>query len=246
VETQGNRSIAVTGAAAGPESQTTETRSDSKSLPGHDTTVVEMARLVPRKVTASIDIPASYYTEVWKKRNPQAADKGAKQPDQAELATIEAETKKRLQETVRNLLPDFDKSTNPYPHIVVETFVDLPKAAPAPPSLASNATTWLADNWQTLGVVGLGLLSLLMMRSMVRSTAGAPVPISAAVPAGSPAQAHVGVHEPATEEDPEPVRTLRARFSTTGPDLKTELHEIVKENPDSAAAILRSWIGEAA
>lgn len=246
VETQGNRAIAVSGPAGGAESQTTETRSDSKSLPGHDTTVVEMARLVPRKVTASIDIPSSYYTEVWKKRNPQAADKGAKPPDQAELATIEAETKKRLQETVRNLLPDFDKSTNPYPHIVVETFVDLPKAVPAPPSLASNATTWLADNWQTLGVVGLGLLSLLMMRSMVRSTAASPAPASAAAPAGSPAQAHAGSHEPTAEDEPEPVRILKARFTTSGPDLKTELQDIVKENPDTAAAILRSWIGEAA
>jgi len=27
--------------------------------------------------------------------------------------------------------------------------------------------------------------------------------------------------------------------------LKTELQEIVKENPDAAATILRAWIGEA-
>jgi flagellar biosynthesis/type III secretory pathway M-ring protein FliF/YscJ len=39
---------------------------------------------------------------------------------------------------------------------------------------------------------------------------------------------------------------LKARFQTTGPDLKSELHEIVKENPDAAATILRAWIGEAA
>ncbi len=246
VETPGNRAVAVTGAASGPESQITETRTDSKSLPGHDTTVVEMARLVPKKVTASIDIPASYYVEVWKKRNPQPADKPAKQPEQTELSQVEAEIKQRLKETVRNLLPDVEKGTNPYPHIVVETYVDLPKAALVPPTLASDATSWLADNWQTLAVVGLGLISLLMMRSMVRSTAS-PKPTAATATAGASDQPHhLAIHEPSTEDEPEPARALKARFTSSGPDLKAELHEIVKENPDAAASILRSWIGEAA
>jgi flagellar M-ring protein FliF len=245
VESPGNRSLAVTNATAGPESQITETRTDSKSLPGHDTTVVEMARLVPKKVTASIDIPASYYVEVWKKRNPQPADQPAKQPEQTELSQVEAEIKQRLKETVRNLLPDVEKGTNPYPHIVVETYVDLPKAALVPPTLASDATSWLADNWQTLAVVGLGLISLLMMRSMVRSTAS-PTPTSAAAATGASDQPHLAIHEPSSEDDSEPTRALKARFTSSGPDLKAELHEIVKENPDAAASILRSWIGEAA
>src|SRR5262245_31328024 len=55
---------------AGGESQTTETRSDTQNVPGHDTTLTQIAPLVPKKVTASIDIPASYYVEVWRKRNP--------------------------------------------------------------------------------------------------------------------------------------------------------------------------------
>jgi flagellar M-ring protein FliF len=54
------------------------------------------------------------------------------------------------------------------------------------------------------------------------------------------------VTEAVAEEEPEPVRVLKARFTTSGPDLKTELQDIVKENPDAAATILRSWIGEAA
>jgi flagellar biosynthesis/type III secretory pathway M-ring protein FliF/YscJ len=39
---------------------------------------------------------------------------------------------------------------------------------------------------------------------------------------------------------------LRKRFLTSGPDLKAELQELVKENPDAAANVLRLWIGEAA
>jgi flagellar M-ring protein FliF len=216
-----------------------------QNVPGHDTTIVELARLIPKKVTASIGIPASYYAEVWRQRNPQQADKPAKPPEAAELATIETEIKERLKETVRNLLPDFDKGTNPYPHIVVESYTDLPRTPAAPPTLAANATTWLAENWQTLAVVSVGLISLLMLRSMVRAPAGSAPAAAAAT--SQPAQPRLAVHEPsADDDDPEPVRALKTRFSMTGPDLKAELQDIVKENPDAAANILRSWIGEAA
>jgi flagellar M-ring protein FliF len=246
VETQGNRPIAVTMGGGGPESQTTESRSNSQAVPSYDTTIIEKARLTPRKVTASIDIPASYYVEVWKKRNPQPADKPAKQPEQAELATIEAETKQRLKETVRNLLPDVDKGTDPYPHIVVETYTDTPKLAAAPPSLATTAGSWLADNWQTLAMVGVGLASLLMLRGMIRAPGGAPGAAAAVATHHETAAPNLTVHQPPDEEEAEPVRALKKRFQSSGPDLKAELHEIVKDNPDVAATILRSWIGEAA
>lgn len=242
----GNQPVALQQTTTGSgESQTTETRSDIQNVPGHDTTLTQFAPLIPKKVTASIDIPSSYYLEIWKKRNPQPTDKPAKAPDAAEIATIETETKNRIKETVRNLLPDVDKGTNPYPHIVVETYTDLPRAATTPPTLAANSATWLAENWQALAVVGVGLMSLLMLRGMVRSpTKAAPTAIPAAHP---PAQPRLAVHEPpADEEDPEPVKVLKSHFSITGPDLKAELREIVKDNPDAAATILRSWIGEAA
>lgn len=246
VDAPGNRGIAVTAPAGGADSESTETRSNVQNMPGADTTLTQVAPLIPRKITASIDIPASYYVEIWKKRNPQPTDKPAKPPDTAEIATIETETKKSIQEKVRNLLPDFDKGTNPYPHVVVETYTDLPKAPVAPPTLAQSSTTWLADNWQTLALIGVGLGSLLMLRSMVRSLPPAAAS-SAPAAAHQPAKPRLAVHEPGDEEvEQEPVKALRARFQATGPDLKVELRDIVKENPDAAATILRAWIGEAA
>jgi flagellar M-ring protein FliF len=247
VDQVGNRGIAVTAPASGGESESTETRSNVQNVPGADTTLTQIAPLVPRKITASIDIPASYFVEIWKKQNPQPADKPAKPPDAAELATIETATKKSIQEKVRNLLPDFDKGTDPYPHVVVETYTDLPKAAAPPPTLAQSSTTWLAENWQTLALIVVGLGSLLMLRGMVRALP--PSAAAAATPAAShsPAQPRLAVHDPGEEEvEAEPAKALRARFQSTGPDLKSELREIVKENPDAAATILRAWIGEAA
>jgi flagellar M-ring protein FliF len=245
VEQAGNRSIAVTTTAGGPESETTETKSDVQNVAGQDVTLTQLAPLVPKKITASIDIPASYYVEIWRKRNPQPADKAARPPDAAQIATIETETKKRIQESVRNLLPDFDKGTNPYPHVVVETYDDLPKIAAVPQTLADTGTAWMADNWQTLALIAVGACSLLMLRGMVRSTVK-PGQTSAAV-AQQPDKPRLAVHESGEEtEESEPTRTLKTRFHATGPDLRAELRDIVKENPDAAASILRAWIGEAA
>lgn len=81
---------------------------------------------------------------------------------------------------------------------------------------------------------------------MIRSPAVLPRP------AAAHAESHMGprlaVMESDTEstEEAEPEKVLKRRFQTSGPDLRAELQEIVKENPDAAANILRSWIGEAA
>jgi flagellar M-ring protein FliF len=232
--------------AAGTASgnQTTESRSDVQNISGHETQHVKNVALVPKRVTASIDIPASYFAQVWNRRNPPLAGQEPKAPDAGEIAKIETETKERIKEAIRNLLPEVAQGTNPYPHIVVSTYADIPSVASVTPSLAANSTTWLADNWQTLALVGLGLMGLLMLRSMVRSPGGLPT-------AAAPAKAESGQSRPSLnvisdDDTPEPVRTLKNRFGTPGPDLRTELHEIVKENPDAAAQVLRAWIGEAA
>ncbi|HZN32344.1 MAG TPA: hypothetical protein VFB80_00945 [Pirellulaceae bacterium] len=231
-------------ASNGPQSQTTESRSNTHNVPGFEHQVQRNAALVPTRVTASIEVPASYYVSIWKQRNSQPEGQPPKKPDPAELATIETETKNRIKETVHNLLPRVIQGTDPWPHINVQTYTDMPIVAAAAPTVAKTATTWLAGNWQTLALVGLGLASLAMLRGMVRQAAGLPPAAPAAV--SEEPRPRLTIHEPpAAEEDPEPSRALKRRFTATGPDLKTELQEIVKENPDAAATILRAWIGEA-
>jgi flagellar biosynthesis/type III secretory pathway M-ring protein FliF/YscJ len=39
---------------------------------------------------------------------------------------------------------------------------------------------------------------------------------------------------------------LRRKFGGGGSDIRTELRKLVKDDPDAAANILRSWIGDAA
>jgi flagellar M-ring protein FliF len=241
---QGNTSVSLQQANAnGPQSQTTESRSTNQNVPGFEQRMLKNASLVPTRVTASIEVPASYFVSIWKQRHPPAEGQPPKPPDPAEVATIETETKNRIKETVHNLLPRVIQGTDPWPHINVQTYTDMPVPAANEPTLAKAATTWLAGNWQTLALVAIGLVSLAMLRSMVRSPWSPSPGVAAAVAEQQP---RLTIHEPpADEAETEPARALKRRFTATGPDLRAELQEIVKENPDAAASILRSWIGDA-
>lgn len=243
----GNRAIAVNAAAAGGQSQTTESKSETQNVPGHEQTLITKVPLAPSAVTASIEVPASYYAKIWKERRPAGQ---AGEPDAAALANIENETRKRIEETVRNLLPPVAQGTNPYPQISVSTFTDLATTPIAPPGLADNAVVWLGDNWRTLAMLFVGLLSLMMMRSMLNSTASAGVAAAAgeaAAGAGGVAASTAADAESEEADSNEPAKSPRLkRFTAGGGDLKNELQVLVKEDPDAAANILRTWIGEAA
>jgi flagellar M-ring protein FliF len=238
----GNQPVAVSSTSAGSESQTTETRSNQTSVPGHERIVQQRAPLVPVKVTASIDVPASYYTSIWRQRNPTPAGQQPQPPDAAELSKIETETTNQIKETVRNLLPPVAQGTDPYPHISVATYTDLPGPPVAAPSLATASSMWLADNWRTLAMIAVGLISLVMLRGMVRAPSSKPAPTPAAADAGP----RLSRADEAEEGEAEPEAVLKRRFNSSGPDLKAELRDLVKENPDAAANILRAWIGDAA
>ena len=240
----GNRSLAVTAAATAPETQSNETRSQIENLPGHSLTSKKRDKLVPTVVTAAIQFPMSHVINTWRQLHPTPAGEAPKDPDPAEIAKIKEDLETKIEETARNLLPPFATGTNPYPHITVTSYDDL-KGEPIPaPSVAAQAGTWLAENWRTLAMLGIGAMCLVMLRSMVKSTAVAE-PIAAAAYA-EPAMPRLHVEEEEPDEDAEPEKVLRRKFEMSGPNLKQELHELVKEDPDAAATILRNWIGDAA
>ena len=99
--------------------------------------------------------------------------------------------------------------------------------------------TWFGQYWSTVSLLGLVLVSLLVLRSIARAapeatpTYGKPVVAKAEQPQPQEAQA----------EKPEtPTRLKRAR--KPGMSLRDELSQLVAEDPDAAANILRTWIGK--
>jgi flagellar M-ring protein FliF len=246
-DVNGNKPLTVTASAAAPQSQSNESRSEVSNLPGHTVTQKKKARLVPTYVTAAIQFPMSHVLKTWRQLNPTPAGQTPKEPDPAELEKIKGQLTTKIEEIARNLLPPFPTGTNPYPHITVTPYDDLKGEEIPPPSFAAQAGAWFADNWRSLAMIGVGAFCLVMLRSMVKSTAAAQPAPSAFNAAEAFAQPRLHVEpEHEEEEDDQPEKMLRRRFEMSGPNLKQELQELVKEDPDAAATILRNWIGDAA
>jgi flagellar M-ring protein FliF len=92
-------------------------------------------------------------------------------------------------------------------------------------------------------MIFVGLFSLLMLRGMTRAARTSPPPEEAAL---GPRLVLPGEVETEQEAQMSEAPALKRRARSTGPGLREELTEMVKEDPDAAANILRNWIGDAA
>jgi flagellar M-ring protein FliF len=124
--------------------------------------------------------------------------------------------------------------------VQVTAFQDIKPVEIPQPTTGENAVGWLVENWTTVGMIGLAFFGLWMLRSLVRSTA-------VAVPREATSAARVAaVASEEMEEEPEAVKAAAPRlrrFGTSGPSLRDELAQLVQEDPDAAANVLRTWIG---
>jgi flagellar M-ring protein FliF len=216
-----------------------ESKRKTLSLASGEQVEKEDVGLTPKRIAVSVGIPSSYFEKVWRERNPAEEGKQPPAPDQAALGTIRQEVSADIKKHVAALLPPAEGVNDPGELVTVTTFQDIkPPKLPAP-AVSQHALSWLAEYWGTLGMIGLALFSLVMLRSMIRSVL-APAP-AAAMPKFFPEEA----------EEPEPpspkaaaAKRLR-RFQTSGRSLRDELSDMVQEDPDVAANILKSWIGHA-
>jgi flagellar M-ring protein FliF len=227
--------------AGGSKEEEEQSTSDVVNVPSGSETETETVGLTPKLAKVSIGIPISYFKKVWQQRNPAKDGQEQKEPDQAALDQVRTEESAKIQKHVIPLLPAIDGVADPAELVAVTTFQDIPgKEIPAP-STAQSALAWLGDYWSTLGMIGVALVSLMMLRSLIRSAPPMPETRGAKPRIASSTTAH-------EEEAPEPVVTAAPRlrrFSGAGPSLRDELSAMVKEDPDTAANILRGWISNA-
>ena len=92
---------------------------------------------------------------------------------------------------------------------------------------------------------GLTLFGLMFLRSMVKS---APVTTNPTTPLATDAQPGLSVVSAADDEQPEETGAKRSRLKRrlgSGPSMRDELADMVRDDPDAAVSILRNWIGSA-
>lgn len=244
----GNRRLTVDEVASS-ESTDSESRNDTRSVVGEIQETRQSAPLLPKFVSATIAIPESYFRKLWfarwRETNPDDAEE-PKTPVPDELRRLVDEEKRKIEDQVVNLLHPVPPGDDKFSPVKVDTYADLPAPAPEEPGLSSTAMTWLAENWQTLGMIGVGLVCLVMLRGMVKSATTSPTPWSAGPAADL---SLVTTEVPSAAEEPEDETGESAgkkRFRVSGLDLRQDLVDMVKEDPDAAANVLRGWIGEAA
>jgi len=226
-----------------------KTASEQKSLVGRNREYVKKASLVPSAVSVSIGVPSSYYVDIWRQRKAlesKAGDSSSEEakpavPTSSELASIEKEVQAKIEDAIVKLLPR-RPATDTYKYVRVFSYQHTPPEPETPPATTATIVTWLSLHWSTLGMGLLGLVSLLMLRRTLGSAAqvtdSQEDKLSAAMASRS------SVPDDETEEEMQE-RVLKRGFNVDGPNFREELAELVQTDPDTAASILSSWIGNA-
>lgn len=251
--TQANQP-AVLASSSGPETKEETSQTETATAVPSTQTRIAQHGLTPKNVTVQVGIPVTYYEKVWYERNPQVEGQPPKKPDANAITDIETKVKIDVERAVVALLPPVPATVDRFPRVNVTTFQPITPPPIAGPSVPDKALAWLSQYWTTLGMAGVALFGLVLLRGMIQavpatmapqSAAAAPAAVASAAAAPSPlaaaAAAASAPAEPVTER--QAARNRLKRRATSGPSLREELTDIVREDPDTAVAILRNWIG---
>jgi flagellar M-ring protein FliF len=226
-------------------SKTKETSENQHGVAGHEASMTTTAGLVPQAVRVTVGIPESYFGKVYKTRHPDF--KETDEIPAADLALLNTDTEKKVRSAVEGLLKSVRAGEERFPLVSYYSYTDLPLPPIPTPSVTSQAVAWLADSWSTLALFGIVLMTLLMMMGWVKAQTTAPRDKEFAqgfgleVPAiaGDELDLGEGTTTEATEEG-------GPKFQVTGGEMKEDLTTLIKQNPEIAVNLLRTWIGEAA
>ena len=227
-----NQATALTG-SGGVASQEDEKTNESESINLVSGTEVESekAGLTPTRESVSVSVPTDYLVREWQLKNPAPEGQEPATPDAAALDMILRDLSAKIKETAGQLVLKVE-GTAPEDLVTVNSFQSMPPAPLPETGIMTQAMSWIAGSWQTLAVVGLVIFSLVMLRSFVRS-----------VPAPSPSESIVSTaHEGEADESDSGPDTVRFGGYSEEKSVRDELADMVKHDPDAAAAILRSWI----
>ena len=228
------------------KNETTSNERQADNFVGTKTEKERLAGMVPKTVQAAIGIPRSYLISVWRERERRNGNPFEDLPDDIEtqLSSLEGGIKDQIQDLVAPLLPKKLAQDN-FSDVTVTFFESLTPTPVEPPSMATKAFSWASQNFNTMMMAGVAMISLVMLRSMVKSLPPSE-PTTAINAATLGLETSIAESSPDTPVVKETDESSRPKLKLKkGPRLTDDLSEIVREDPDAAAAILRSWIGNA-
>jgi flagellar M-ring protein FliF len=233
---------------AAPENknETTSKMTETDNIVGVEESRVLRKGYTLKEVWATVKVPSNYIESVWKSRNPTVTEP----PKPEDLKGVHDNVVAKIEEIVDPLLRlQANKLQDTYKYVRVVVLDSLPAPPIVPPSIASNAMAFAGRYWSTFAMLGVATFSLMVLKNVVKSAPPAGSPITAAGPrltlhseesAKAPATGTAAATAADDQDDDRPRLRLKK-----GKSFKDDLVEIVRDDPDAAAEILRSWIGKA-
>jgi len=248
----GGRPGAVTNGANAPanlaanaiSSQNTEEKTDeeNQNIVPKSEELIYTVPLAPKEIFLTVTVPKSYVEQVAKEQ------KGVAGGPAVDVDSVAKTIQNKIQDHVAGLLPPEMRQKRD--RVTVSTFADPPREPLPTPSMADHAMLWLGQYWGTLGMGFLGVFAMMTLRSLVRSAGAGTPALAAAVTGSGPSLAatddaddHDETKPSDSDDDSTDAPAKKKRRLKSGSNAREELVEIVRENPDAAANILRTWIG---
>ena len=224
-------------------------RESVNALQGISTQFSE-ASYIPRSISASIQVPRAYFRSIWLQNNQKPGEEAA-EPTPEVLEAFETAEIDKIRKSVftliRNAIPQEFQDNLDINDKVNITLFDRIADTPEPiPTFTEALIAWLSGNWKTMALFGLIISALYMLWAVSKPPKPEPIIIYEApeMPLEEQFPEEKGKGEE-DEEDIELQRTLEP-FDKSMRSLQEEVSDLVTENPDAAANVLRQWIGKVA
>ena len=189
-------------------------------------------RFTPALVSASIDLPKSYFAQVWRERNGNAEGTSLDRPG---LQAIEEDIKQTVEQAVLALLPSPAADLRGVPQVVVTSYDAPPRVETNTAELRSVAAAWIMAHWSLLAAGGVLVASVVLVVCGRRRSA--PVASRSQETATAEAASTLA-SEAFVASDPKP--------PAAGPEVHVRIHRAIQENPQAAAETLQRWLRKAA
>lgn len=218
--------------------------------------IAKQTALIPKTVTASISIPQRHFEASWAQRwqrehSVANSAKDLASPNPKDLQDFVATKTADIEELIKNLLPTVDQQQGTHPQVVVKTYSDQIAVKSNAPTLTAQSMKWLGDNWRLLSMIGVALFAILVLRDLTQSADTAAK--------SQPTRSLSIDKETTTDNEPETKDrisngdnsdvasdTLPNRATGKKQKLHEELANLVRDDPNAAAEILKRWLQDAA
>lgn len=185
----------------------------------------------PQGLNVLVAVPRSYLLDIWEKRHRGASERQTGPPPTESLNQLQAETAERIQQAVTSLTRS--RSTTTESNVTVTTFDDLKPATKTWSTIWSPK--WTVRQQMGMAIAALGVIGFVTAQWTGRRRRRRRMPDLCETAIVDPPLAEVG--GPSTVPIPFP--------EVDEQQLRANLTDLVREDPEQAAKILNQWIARA-